>query len=150
MSDNTNELESTLAPGDRVSYAQGTVVSVLNNNVEVEWDISTLRKVRHLAPDALTKLIEPERITELERENADLRRKLESDDKEDPGHDGVGAFMDYDQQGVALFLGGGNVLIIHDDGTTRGNAIELTDIQRAVLGARLRKISNLIVTRQLS
>lgn len=67
-----------------------------------------------------------------------------------PDRETVGAFMDYDQQGVALFLGGGNVLIVHDDGTTQGNAIELTDIQRAVLGARLRKISNLIVTGQLS
>lgn len=67
-----------------------------------------------------------------------------------PDRETVGAFMDYDQQGVALFLGGGNVLIVHDDGTTQGNAIELTDIQRAVLGARLRKISHLIVTRQLS
>lgn len=64
-------------------------------------------------------------------------------------NEGIGAFMDYDQQGVALFLGGGAVLIVHDDGTIQGNATELTDIQRAVLGARLRKISNLIVTRQL-
>lgn len=67
-----------------------------------------------------------------------------------PDRETIGAFMDYDQQGVALFLGGGNVLIVHDDGNTQGNAIELTDIQRAVLGARLRKISHLIVTRQLS
>lgn len=67
----------------------------------------------------------------------------------EPNQGQVGAFMDYDQQGVALFLGGGDVLIVHDDETTAGNAVELTDIQRAVLGARLRKISNLIVTRQL-
>lgn len=67
-----------------------------------------------------------------------------------PDRKTVGAFVDHDQQAVALFLGGGNVLIVHDDGTTQGNAIELTDIQRSVLGARLRKISNLIVTRQLS
>lgn len=67
----------------------------------------------------------------------------------EPNQGQVGAFMNYDQQGVALFLGGGDVLIVHDDGTVQGNATELTDIQRAVLGARLRKISNLIVTRQL-
>lgn len=112
-----------------------------------------------------------DRITELKRENVDLRRKLDSleaatyekgaplheddirsvlDDDKAPERDRVGAFMDYDQQGVALFLGGGNVLIIQDDETTAGNALELTDTQRAVLGARLRKISNLIVTRQLS
>lgn len=62
----------------------------------------------------------------------------------------VGAFMDYDQQGVALFLGGGNVLIIHDNETTQGNAIDLTDIQRVVIAARLRKIAHLIESRQLS
>lgn len=83
------------------------------------------------------------------RVNVDLRRKLDSDDKA-PERDRIGAFMDYDQQGVALFLGGGNVLIIQDDGTTQGNATELTDIQRAVLDARLRKIAHLITTGQLS
>lgn len=90
-----------------------------------------------------------DQITELKRENVDLRRKLDSDDKA-PERDRIGAFMDYDQQGVALFLGGGNVLIIQDDGTTQGNATELTDIQRAVLDARLRKIAHLITTGQLS
>lgn len=68
---------------------------------------------------------------------------------DEPNQGQVGAFLDYDQQGVALFLGGGNVLIVHDDGTTLGNVTELTDIQRAVLGARLRKISYLITTGQL-
>lgn len=67
-----------------------------------------------------------------------------------PDRETIGAFMDYDQQGVALFLGGGNVLIIHDDETTQGNAVELTDIQRVVLAARLRKIAHLIESRQLS
>lgn len=67
----------------------------------------------------------------------------------EPNQGQIGAFMEHHQQGLALFFGGGNVLIIQDDKTTKGNATELTAIQRAVLAARLREVARLIETGQL-
>lgn len=65
-----------------------------------------------------------------------------TDSPENP--DRVAAFMPYDQQGVAVFIGGGEVAIYHDDGTVMGNAVELGPIQRAVIVARLRALADTI------
>lgn len=56
----------------------------------------------------------------------------------------VGAFMSYDEQGIAVFLGRGDVAIYHDDGTVMGNAGELSDVRAAVAVARLRATADLI------
>lgn len=66
----------------------------------------------------------------------------QTDSPENP--DRVAAYMDYDQQGVAVFIGGGEVAIYHDDGTVMGNAGSLNTIQRAVTVERLRAIADII------
>ena len=58
--------------------------------------------------------------------------------------DNIAAYMPYEKQGVAVFIGGGGVAIYHDDGTVMGNAGELGAISRAVVVARLRALASFI------
>lgn len=62
--------------------------------------------------------------------------------------DQVAAYMPREAQGVAIFLGGGDVAIIHDDGTQMGtvNSDHMGAISRAVVAARLRAITDFIET----
>lgn len=62
--------------------------------------------------------------------------------------DQVAAYMPRDAQGVAIFLGGGDVTIIHDDGTQMGtvNSDHMGAISRAVVAARLRAVAEFIET----
>lgn len=58
----------------------------------------------------------------------------------------IAAFMPYDQQGIAMFLGGGDVTIIADDGAVTGNVtpVNMGTVTRAVVVARLRAIADVI------
>jgi hypothetical protein len=56
----------------------------------------------------------------------------------------IAAYMNHDQQGVAVFLGNGEVAIYHDDGVVMGNASELSVVQRTVTVARLRAVADMI------
>lgn len=99
-----------------------------------------------LAPDDndLTKLAEIDEIRVLVSKAGDIRRKLESLEAPPPDRDTIGAFMDYDQQGVAVFLGNGEVAIYHDNGSVMGNASQMGDLQAAVTVTRLRAVADMI------